>query len=72
VAEDFRRCDFSDVEEVGLITVQALDEYEQPDWSTVIEHDFFAVQDWPKLVEQCFDSPLPQDCDMMLESLLTK
>jgi len=72
VNEDVRSCDFSDVEEVGLITVQALDEYEQPDWSSVIEHGFFGVNNWSQLVEQCFENPLPQGCNETLDAQLTQ
>ena len=38
VDEGFTTCGFSDVVEAGLISVEALDQYGQPDWTTVTEH----------------------------------
>jgi hypothetical protein len=72
VAQEFTTCGFSDVVEAGLITVNGLDEYNQPDWSNVVEHAYFGVAGWDDLVADCFDSAISSDCAAALEASLTE
>lgn len=72
VAQDFTTCGFSDVVEAGLITVNGLDDYNQPDWSTVQEHAFFGVSGWDELVADCHEAVLTDECAAALEASLTE
>lgn len=72
VAQDFTTCGFSDVVEAGLITVNGLDDYNQPDWSTVEEHAFFGVSGWDELVADCHEAVLTDECAAALEASLTE
>ena len=72
VSQDFTTCGFSDVVEVGLITVNGLDDYDQPDWSTVEEHAYFDVNGWETLVADCFDTAISDSCASALEESLTE
>ena len=62
VATEFTTCGFSEIVEVGLISVGSLDSYGQPDWSTVTEHGFFAVNGWDELIENCGSAPMADGC----------
>ena len=71
VDEGFTTCGFSDVVEAGLISVEALDQYGQPDWTTVTEHGFFAVDGWNELLESCGQAPIPDSCAEQVTSTLS-
>ncbi|MEZ5245856.1 MAG: hypothetical protein R2707_12220 [Acidimicrobiales bacterium] len=72
VDQDFTTCGFSDVVEAGLITVNGLDDYDQPDWSTVEEHAFFSVTGWDALVADCHTEVLTDECAAALEASLSE
>jgi hypothetical protein len=72
VDQDFTTCGFSDVVEAGLITVNGLDDYNQPDWSTVEEHAFFTVTGWDALVADCHTDVLSDECASALEASLSE
>jgi len=72
VGENVKSCSFSDVVEVGLVTVEDLDSYNQPDWTTVIEHGYFSVENWTDLVDQCFTAELSSECRDLLAVSLTQ
>lgn len=72
VENDFTECGFSDVVEVGLITVDGLDNYNQPDWSTAVEHAFYSVSGWTELVESCSVYPLDTTCASTLQTSLAE
>jgi len=71
VTEQFSECEFSTVAEVGLITVNGLDEYGQPEWADVVEHAYFSVDSWESLVDQCFSLELSAECTTLLDANLT-
>lgn len=71
VENEFTECGFSEVVEVGLITVDGLDNYDQPDWSMAVEHVFYSVSGWSDLVESCSIYPLDAACALMLQASLT-
>lgn len=72
VAQDFTTCGFSDVVEVGLLTVNGLDSYNQPDFSQTIEHAYFQVTGWEALVADCYTPDLGDACTAQLQAALTE
>jgi len=72
VAQDFTDCGFSDVVEVGLITVNGLDSYNQPDFAQTVEHAYFAVDGWDALVSDCYSAELDDACRTLLQTSLTE
>lgn len=66
VSQDFTECGFSDVVELGVLTVNALDSYDQPDFSQTLEHVYFSVRGWDALVTDCFELELSDDCLALL------
>ena len=66
VANDFSECGFSDVVEVGLLTVNGLDSYNQPDFSQTIEHVYYGVDGWDALVSDCYAVVLDGACTELL------
>ena len=71
VDSGFTTCGFSDVVEAGLISVEALDQYGQPDWTTVTEHGFFAVDGWNELLDSCGAAPVPDTCSEQVTTALS-
>jgi hypothetical protein len=72
VTQEFTDCGFSDVVEVGLLTVQGLDSYNQPDFSQTIEHGYFAVANWEPLVADCYSTDLDDVCAATLRDAFTE
>ena len=72
VTQEFTDCGFSDVVEVGLLTVNELDEYNQPDFSQTIEHGYFAVTGWDAMVADCYETELGDDCAAALQASFTE
>jgi len=72
VSQNFTECGFSEVVEIGLLTVNALDSYNQPDFSQSIEHAYFAVEGWDALVADCFRFDLDDACASMLAEALSE
>ena len=66
VTNDFSECGFSDVVEVGLLTVNGLDSYNQPDFSQTIEHVYYGVDGWDALVSDCYAVVLDGACTELL------
>lgn len=72
IDQDFTTCGFSDVIEVGAITVDGLDSYDQPDWAKVTEHGFFAVEGWDTLLDECHSLPITPSCREMIDASFTE
>ncbi|MDW3220741.1 MAG: hypothetical protein R8F63_19225 [Acidimicrobiales bacterium] len=72
VAQGFTTCGFSEVVEVGLLTVNGLDSYNQPDFSQTIEHSYFQVSGWDALVADCYTTDLGDACAAQLQAALTE
>lgn len=71
VASGFEECGFSDVIEVGLLTVNGLDSYDQPDFSATISHVYYGVDGWEALVADCYSLALTDACvDRLAASFL--
>lgn len=66
VSQGFTKCGYSDVVELGVLTVNALDSYDQPDFSETLEHIYFSVKGWDALVTDCFELELSDDCFALL------
>ena len=72
VAQEFTDCGFSDVVEVGLLTVNGLDEYNQPDFAQTVEHGYFAVEGWDGLLADCYAAVLDDACVAQVEAAFTE
>ena len=72
VTNDFEACGFSDVVEVGLLTVNGLDSYNQPDFSQTIEHVYYGVDGWDTLVSDCYAVALDAGCTDLLAASFTE
>lgn len=69
VDKDFQGCEPT---ELGLLTVDELDEYDQPDWAQVVEHGYFEVSEWGQLVDSCFELPISTTCSDLLGANLSE
>jgi len=72
VSQEFTDCGFSDVVEVGLLTVNGLDDYDQPDFSDTIEHVYYGVDGWAVLIDSCYTLDPDDACVTLLASSLTE
>ncbi|NCG37396.1 MAG: hypothetical protein GWP48_07725 [Actinobacteria bacterium] len=72
VSTGFTDCGFSEVVEVGLLTVNGLDSYNQPDWSQTIQHGYFAVSDWDSLIANCYVPVVDDGCTAQIAASFTE
>lgn len=64
-------CDFTPPSEVVAISITDLDQYNQPDWSTLVEHGSYAVEEGFRPIELCQDTDDPKVCAGEIEGLMT-